>query len=63
MTLEEWVEEIFYKAAELGKYIELHERLDELSMVHPKLKFHERVEMAYKELILENQNKVEVSNI
>ena len=63
MTLEEWIEEIFYKAAELGMYAELHDKIDELSLIRSDLKFHERVETAYKELLKENQNLVEVSNI
>jgi hypothetical protein len=63
MTLEEWIEEFFYKAAELGKYTELHDRVSEMSKVYPNSKFHERVEMAYKELTQENQNEVEVSDI
>lgn len=63
MTLEEWIEEFFYKAAELGKYTELHDRVSELSKIYPNLRFHERVELAYKELLEENQNQVELSNI
>jgi hypothetical protein len=62
MTEEEWIEEVFYYAAELGKYNELHERLDELVKVFPNKKFQERVQIAYFEMT-ESVEIVEVSNI
>jgi hypothetical protein len=62
MTEEEWIEEVFHYAAELGKYNELHERLDELVKVFPNKKFQERVQIAYFEMT-ESTEIVEVSNI
>lgn len=62
MTVEEWIEEVFHHAAELGKYNELHERLDELSKTFPNKKFQERVQIAYFE-VTESTEIVEVSNI
>jgi len=62
MTVEEWVEEVFHYAAELGKYNELHDRLDELSKIYPNKKFQERVQIAYDELT-ELPKTIEVSNI
>ena len=62
MTAEEWVEEVFHYAAELGKYNELHDRLDELVKIYPNMKFQDRVRIAYDELT-ESTKTVEVSNI
>lgn len=62
MTVEEWVEEVFHYAAELGKYNELHDRLDELAKFHPNMKFQDRVQLAYDELT-QSTKTVEVSNI
>ena len=62
MTAEEWVEEVFHYAAELGKYNELHNRLDELVKIYPNMKFQDRVRIAYDELT-ESTKMVEVSNI
>lgn len=62
MTVEEWVEEVFHYAAELGKYNVLHDRLDELSKIYPNKKFQERVQIAYDELT-ELPKTIEVSNI
>ena len=62
MTEEEWIEEVFHYAAELGKYSELHERLDELVKAFPNKKFQERVQIAYFEMT-ESTEIVEVSNI
>jgi hypothetical protein len=62
MTEEEWIEEVFHYAAELGKYNELHKRLDELVKLFPNKKFQERVQIAYFEMT-ESTEIVEVSNI
>lgn len=62
MTVEEWIEEVFHYAAELGRYNELHDRLDELAKIHPNTKFQDRVQMAYNELT-ESTKIVEVSSI
>jgi hypothetical protein len=62
MTEEEWIEEVFHYAAELGKYNELHDRLDELAKILPNKKFQERIQIAYFEMT-ESAEIVEVSNI
>jgi hypothetical protein len=62
MTEEEWIEEVFHCAAELGKYNELHDRLDELAKTFPNKKFQERIQIAYFEMT-ESAEIVEVSNI
>ena len=62
MTEEEWIVEVFHYAAELGKYNELHDRLDELAKILPNKKFQERIQIAYFEMT-ESAEIVEVSNI
>ena len=60
MTNEEWIEEIFIKAAEIGKYTEIHEVLDEIKVIHPNMSFLNRLELAYKEISKQNHLSVEV---
>ena len=60
MTNEEWIEEIFIKAAEIGKYTELHEILDELKKSHVNMSFLKRLEIAYEEITKQNQASIEV---
>ena len=62
MTVEEWIEEVFHYAAELGKYNDLHHRLDEIAKDFPNMKFQDRVQIAYNELT-ESTKIVEVSDI
>lgn len=60
MTNEEWIEEIFIKASEIGKYTELHDVLDELKRTHPNISFMNRLELAYQEISKQNHLSVEV---
>jgi len=58
MTNEEWIEEIFIKAAEIGKYTELHEILESLQLSQPTLSFVKRLELAQLEIFRESSIEV-----
>lgn len=58
MTNEEWIEEIFIKAAEIGKYTELHEILESLELSQPTLSFVKRLELAQLEIFRESSIEV-----
>ena len=50
MTNEEWIEELYMKAAEMGMYNLMHEKIDEIRQVHKDLTMLESVELAFIEL-------------
>ena len=47
MTNEEWIEELYILASDIGKYSEMHSRVSECKKKHPDLNNIECVELAY----------------
>lgn len=50
MTNEEWVEELYHLAHDIGAFQEMHPKIDELKRKHTDLNYVELVELAYIEL-------------
>lgn len=50
MTNEEWVEELYNLAAEMGMFNEMHPKIEEMRNKHPNLSMTEIVELSYIEL-------------
>jgi hypothetical protein len=50
MTNEEWIEELYHLSNEIGKYNEMHGKVNECRKKHPNLNTVECVELAYIEL-------------
>lgn len=50
MTNEEWVEELYHLANDIGLFNEMHPKIDELKKKHNNLSYTELVELAYIEL-------------
>jgi pimeloyl-CoA synthetase len=50
MTNEEWVEELYHLADDIGAFKEMHPKIDELKKKHNNLNYIELVELAYIEL-------------
>jgi len=50
MTNEEWIEELYYLSNEIGKYNEMHGKVNECRKKHPNLNTVECAELAYIEL-------------
>lgn len=50
MTNEEWIEELYMKAAEMGMYNFMHTKIDEVRAKHKDLTMIEAVELAFIEL-------------
>lgn len=63
MTTEEWIEHIFHHASEMGKYSDLHNKVDEISNQYRNLPYVRRLEIAYQELLKENEKQVELLSL
>ena len=50
MTNEEWIEELYHLSNEIGKYNEMHDKVNECRKKHPNLNTVECAELAYVEL-------------
>jgi hypothetical protein len=50
MTNEEWIEELYHLSNEIGKYNEMHGKVNECRKKHPNLNMVECAELAYIEL-------------
>lgn len=50
MTNEDWIEELFHEAHQLGVFKQMHPKIDELQSLHPDLRYVELVELAFMEL-------------
>ena len=50
MTNEEWVEELYNLAAEMGMFNDMHSKIDEMKKKHPELSMTEVVELSYIEI-------------
>jgi len=50
MTNEEWIEELYHLSNEIGKYNEMHGKVNECRKKHPNLNTVECAELAYIEL-------------
>ena len=50
MTNEEWIEELYHLSNEIGKYNEMHDKVNECRKKHPNLNTVECAELAYIEL-------------
>ena len=50
MTNEEWVEELYNLAAEMGMFNEMHPKIEEMKKKHPELSITEVVELSFIEL-------------
>ena len=50
MTNEEWIEELYHLSNEIGKYNEMHGKVNECRKKHPNLNTVECDELAYIEL-------------
>ena len=61
MTNEEWVEELYMLASEIGKYGEMHDKVSECKKKHPDLNNIECVELAYIELKRQYEEEIELN--
>lgn len=59
MTNEEWVEELFHLAAEIGKYNDMHNKVEYHRKKHPNLSYTECAELSYVELKREHEEQYE----
>ncbi len=50
MTNEEWIEELYHSANDIGLFNEMHPKINELKKKHSDLTHVELVELAYIEL-------------
>lgn len=50
MTNEDWIEELYHLAADMGMFNEMHKKIDEIRKKHPKLNQTEVVELAFIEI-------------
>lgn len=60
MTNEEWLEELYILASEIGKYDKMHEKVSECRQKHPDLNSIECAELAYIELKREHEEETEI---
>jgi hypothetical protein len=69
MTNEEWVEELYHLANDIGLFHEMHPKIDELKKKHNDLNHVELVELAFIELkrkyeeLISNQELIKTSYI
>jgi len=57
MTNEDWLEELFHDAHELGVFEKMHPKINDLKGLHPDLKYVELVELAFMELRREHEEE------
>ncbi len=60
MTNEEWIEELYHLAHEIGKYGEMHGKVEECRKRHPDLNSIECAELAYIELKRQHEEETEL---
>lgn len=60
MTNEEWMEELYILASEIGKYNQMHNKVTECKKKHPDLNTIECAELAYIELKREYEEETQL---
>ena len=63
VTTEEWIEHVFHHASEMGKYLNLHDKVDAITKQYPNMSYVRRLEIAYQELLKENEKQVELLSL
>ena len=69
MTNEQWVEELYHLAHDIGAFQEMHPKINELKIKHNDLNYVELVELAYIELkrkheeLINNQDLIKKSYV
>ena len=58
MTNEEWLEELYMLSAQIGKFNQIHDKVDELKKKHRDLTLIEVTELAYIELKREYEEEI-----
>ena len=58
MTNEEWIEELYHLANDIGMFKRMYPKIDELKAKHPDLNYTELAELAYIELKREYEEQV-----
>jgi hypothetical protein len=58
MTNEEWIEELYHLSNEIGKYNEMHDKVNECRKKHPNLNTVECAELAYIELKRQHEEDI-----
>ena len=61
MTNEEWIEELYHLSNEIGKYNEMHGKVNECRKKHPNLNTVECAELAYIELKRQYEEEIELN--
>jgi hypothetical protein len=61
MTNEEWIEELYHLSHEIGKYNEMHGKVNECRKKHPDLNTVECAELAYIELKRQYEEEIELN--
>jgi hypothetical protein len=61
MTNEEWIEELYHLSHEIGKYNEMHGKVNECRKRHPDLNTVECAELAYIELKRQYEEEIELN--
>jgi len=59
MTNEDWIEELFHEANQIGVFKQMHPKIGELQVLHPDLKYVELVELALMELRRKHEESTE----
>jgi len=59
MTNEDWIEELFHEANQIGVFKQMHPKIGELQVLHPDLKYVELVELAFMELRRKHEESTE----
>ncbi len=61
MTNEEWIEELYHSANNIGLFNEMHPKINELKKKHSDLTHVELVELAYIELKRKHEEEIELN--
>lgn len=61
MTNEEWIEELYHSANDIGLFNEMHPKINELKKKHSDLTHVELVELAYIELKRQYEEEIELN--
>ena len=61
MTNEEWIEELYHLSHEIGKYNEMHDKVNEFEKNNPDLNTVECAELSYIELKRQYEEEIELN--